>query len=79
MNKTRHTIHRKIMALGKKISQSRIADLHQSNHLEEHTIRTSLIDFDYSKQRLNQEGLDYLLQITDLINVKDNLWPHQPF
>lgn len=73
MNKTRHTIHRKIIALGKKISQSRIADLHQSNHLEEHIIRTSLIDFDYSKQRLNQEGLDYLLQIPDLINVKESL------
>ena len=61
------------MALGKKISQSRIADLHQSSHLEEHIIRTSLIDFDYSKQRLNQEGLDYLLQIPDLINVKESL------
>ena len=73
MNKTRHTIHRKIIALGKKISQSRIVDLHQSNHLEEHIIRTSLIDFDYSKQRLNQEGLDYLLQIPDLINVKESL------
>ena len=36
-------------------------------------LKTDLLTFDYSKQRINDEVLDYLLQIPDLINLKESL------
>ena len=69
MNEIQH----KLSSLAKEIKDIHISDLHNYRDLEDRIIRSDLIDFDYSKQKLNDKVLEYLLQIPDEINLKESL------
>ena len=64
MNEIQH----KLSSLAKEIKDIHISDLHNYKDLEDRIIRSDLIDFDYSKQKLNDKVLKYLLKIPDEIN-----------
>ena len=73
MNEIRKDIHSKLLALSKDIKDIHISELHNQNRLDEMTINHELLDFDYSKQRISNNILDYLFQIPDQINLRDSL------
>ena len=61
------------MALSKDIKNIHISELHNKNELAEKIVKHDLLDFDYSKQRISNNILDYLFQIPDQINLRDSL------
>ena len=73
MNDFRKDIHNKLLLLGEGIKKVSISDLSKKNGFKDNNIKSDLLTFDYSKQRINNEALDYLLQIPDLINLKESL------
>ena len=73
MNDFRKDIHSRLLTLGEGIRKAKISELNKKNDFKENNIKSDLLTFDYSKQRINNEVLDYLLQIPDLINLKDSL------
>ena len=73
MNDFRKDIHSRLLILGEGIKKTKISELNKKNDFKENNIKSDLLTFDYSKQRINNEVLDYLLQIPDLINLKDSL------
>lgn len=73
MNEIRKDIHSKLLTLSKDIKDIHISELHNQNELAEMTINHELLDFDYSKQRISNNILDYLFQIPDQINLRDSL------
>ena len=73
MSELRKQIHNKLSLLGKDITNTHIFELKNHNDLEKRVIRTDLLDFDYTKQRINDKAIDYLLEIPNLINLKDSL------
>ena len=73
MNEIRKDIHSKLLALSKDIKDIHISELHNHNELAEKTVKHDLLDFDYSKQRISKNILDYLFQIPDQINLRDSL------
>jgi len=73
MNDFRKEIHRKLLLLGEGIKKANISELIKENGFKDNHIKSDLLTFDYSKQRINYEVLDYLLQIPDLINLKESL------
>ena len=73
MSEIRKQIHNKLSLLGKDIKNAHISELQGHKDLQTRVIKTDLLDFDYSKQRINDESIEYLLQIPDLINLKDSL------
>ena len=73
MSKTRKQIHNKLSLLGKDIKNAHISELQSHKDLEKRVIKADLLDFDYSKQRINDEAIDYLLEIPNLINLKDSV------
>mgnify|MGYP003318998524 CR=1 FL=1 len=73
MSEIRKQIHNKLSLLGKDITNTHILELKNRKDLEKRVIRTDLLDFDYSKQRIDDDAMDYLLKIPDLINLKDSL------
>ena len=73
MSDIRKQIFNKLSMLGTYIKDISISDLIKNNDHEKSIIKSDLLNFDYSKQRINDEALDYLLQIPDLINLKDAL------
>ena len=73
MNEIRKDIHSKLLTLSKDIKDIHIAELHNQNELAEKTVKHDLLDFDYSKQRISNNILDYLFQIPDQINLRDSL------
>jgi len=73
MSEIRKKIHNKLSLLGKDIKNTHISELQNQKALEKRVIRTDLLDFDYSKQRINDKAIDYLLDIPNLINLKDLL------
>ena len=73
MNDVRKDIHSRLLILGEGIKKAKISDLNKKNDFKENNIESDLLTFDYSKQRINNEVLDYLLQIPDLINLKESL------
>ena len=73
MSEKRKQIHNKLSTLGKDIKNTHILELINRKDLEKRVIRTELLDFDYSKQRINDEAIDYLLEIPNLINLKDSV------
>ena len=72
MSEIRKQIHNKLSLLGKDITNTHLSELQNRKDLEKRVIRTDLLDFDYSKQRINEKAIDYLLEIPNLINLKDN-------
>ena len=73
MNDVRKDIHSRLLILGEGIKKAKISELNKKNDFKENNIESDLLTFDYSKQRINNEILEYLLQIPDLINLKDSL------
>ena len=73
MSEVRKQIHNKLSFLGKAIANSHILELQNHKHLEKRVISSDLLDFDYSKQRITDGAIDYLLEIPNLINLKDSL------
>ena len=73
MNDFRKDIHSKLLLLGEDIKKVSISELNESNSFKENNIKSDLLTFDFSKQRINNEVLDYLIQIPDLINLKESL------
>lgn len=73
MNDIRKKIQKKILLLSKDIIEKNISDFH-NEELEEHfCIKNNFLDFDFSKQKINKESFDYLLQIPEFINLKQIL------
>jgi len=72
MNDLRKKINRRLCSLGKDLKNTHISDLHNDDN-DSRVIKTDLLNFDYSKQRVNYQALDYLLQIPDLIGLNDLL------
>ncbi len=73
MNDIRKKIQNTLSILGKDIKNTHISELHNNIDLNKRVVKDDLLNFDFSKQRINDEALDYLLQIPDLINLKDSL------
>ena len=73
MNDFRKQIQNELLSLGSRIKDVHIVELNNQNDCKENVIKSDLLTFDYSKQRINKEILDYLLQIPDLINLKESL------
>ncbi len=73
MSEIRKKIFNKISSLGKDIKNIHISELQNHKDPEKRVIRTDLLYFDYSKQRINEEAIDYLLEIPNLINLRDSL------
>ena len=73
MSEIRKQIYNKLSLLGKDIANTHISELQNHKDLKKRVIRTDLLDFDYSKQRINEKAIDYLLEIPNLINLKDSL------
>ena len=73
MSDIRKQIFNKLSMLGKSIKHTHLSELVINNDIEKSVIKSDLLNFDYSKQRINDDAMDYLLQIPDLINLKDSL------
>ncbi len=73
MNDFRKEIYSDLLSLGEDIEKVKISELHKTNNDKDKIIKRGLLTFDYSKQRVNSEILDYLLHIPDLINLKESL------
>ena len=67
MSEIRKKIHNRLCLLGKDIKNTHISELQNHKDLEKRVIKADLLDFDYSKQRINDEAIDYLLEIPNLI------------
>lgn len=73
MNRKRKKIQEQLLILGSKLSGLKISDLSQSEGDTPRSIKNNLINFDYSKQRVNNEALDFLLDIPDKLDVRSSL------
>ncbi len=73
MSETRKQIHNKLSLLGKDIKNTHISEIQRYKDLQKSVINNDLLDFDYSKQRINDEAIEYLLEIPNLINLKESL------
>ena len=73
MNNIISKIQKELSVLGQDIKNTHISDLYDSADLRNNVIEHDLLTFDYSKQRIDQNALDYLVKIPDLINLKESL------
>jgi glucose-6-phosphate isomerase len=73
VNEKRIKIHEQLSGLVKKHSDLKISDLSHSKADNTLNIKTDLINFDYSKQRLSNEILDFLLDIPEQLAVRESL------
>ena len=73
MNDVRNQIKKELLLLGSDVKGVHISELNDQRDFKENLIKSDLLTFDFSKQRLNSEILNYLLQIPDLISLKDSL------
>ena len=73
MNKKRIKIHQHLSSLGRKVSG--LKSFYQENHEldKSRNIKTELVNFDFSKQRINKEALDFLLEIPDELDLRESL------
>ena len=72
MNDIRQEIKLRLCSLGENIKNSHILEL-SNKDFEKRVVQSDLLNFDYSKQRINDEVINYLLQIPDLIDLKGSL------
>ena len=73
MNNIRNNLQKELSVLGRDIKKTHISELCDSPNLVNNIIEHDLLTFDYSKQRIDQKALDYLIKIPDLINLKESL------
>ncbi len=73
MNDVRKEIQKELILLGSDIKDIHISELNDQQDYKENLIKSDLLTFDFSKQKINREILNYLLEIPDLINLKESL------
>ncbi len=73
MNNVRKKIKNELSILGRSIKNVHLSGLGDSNDFERKIIKHDILTFDYSKQRIDQKILDYLLKIPELINLQKSL------
>tara|TARA_B100000212_G_scaffold209241_1_gene157965 strand:+ start:2719 stop:4203 length:1485 start_codon:yes stop_codon:yes gene_type:complete len=73
MHRLRKRIHNNLKSLGESMQGSHVSELHDRRHLEKRVIKHEILNYDYSKQRINEEVIDYLIRIPDLIDLKSLL------
>ena len=73
MDKKRINILNSLKNLGNSYSDLSIKNNLDDNQIKKRIIRTDQISFDYSKQRVNQEILDYLLTIPEMLGMRDSI------
>ena len=73
MNNKRLEIYKKLTDLGKKITNLNISELQKLDNRKENIVNTPLIQLDYSKQKLSNEGKKFLFEIPDLIDLRESL------
>jgi len=73
VNDIRKNIQKKLLTFGKNFKNKHISDLQGPNSFKENIIENDFLTFDYSKQRINEDLLNFLLEIPDLINLRESL------
>ena len=73
MNNIREKIKENIVSLGQEIKNTHLSELNNPHGSIAEPIQSNLLTYDFSKQRVNQRILDYLLEIPNLINLKESL------
>ena len=73
MSDIRKQIFNTLSLLGKDLKNIHLSELHSLNDHRRGLIKTELLSFDFSKQRVSDKSIDYLLEIPDLINLQDSL------
>lgn len=73
MDKKRINILNSLKNLGNKYSDLSIKKNLDDNQIKKRIICTEQISFDYSKQRINQEVLDYLFTIPETLSMRDSI------
>ena len=73
MNKKRIKIHDHLSFLGRKISDLKYFKRDNHEIDESRNIKTELVNFDFSKQRINKEALAFLLEIPDELDLRGSL------
>ena len=73
MSDIRKEISNTLSLLGKDIKNIHISELHSRKEYKRRVVKNDLLNFDFSRQRINEKAIDYLLEIPDLINLKDSL------
>ncbi len=74
MKNVRKSIQKRLSILGRDFKSIHISDLYDTSDFKEKIIELDFLAFDYSKQRIDQKALDYLIQIPDLLNLKESLY-----
>ena len=72
MNDIRKQINHRLCSFGESVKNTHISDLPKKD-IDSRVVESDLLNFDYSKQRITDQALDYLLQIPDLIGLNDLL------
>lgn len=72
-DKLRSEIFKSIKNLAKEHSDVHVKDLLSQTRLKSFQVNEDIISYDYSKQRITEEGLEELLLIPDKINLKDSI------
>ncbi len=72
MTDIRNQIHHRLCSLGEDVKDTHISDLHNKD-IDSRIVKSNLLNFDYSKQRITDQALEYLFQIPDLIGLNDLL------
>ena len=73
MSNVRENIQNKLSMLGQELKKANISDLHGSSDFTYKIVEFDFLTFDYSRQRIDQKTLDYLLKIPDLLNLRESL------
>tara|TARA_Y100001970_G_scaffold279623_1_gene387294 strand:+ start:6952 stop:8436 length:1485 start_codon:yes stop_codon:yes gene_type:complete len=73
MSDIRTKIQNELLLLGKGLENTHLSELHVHRYQDKRVIKNEILNFDYSKQRLDDGVVDYLLHIPDAINLKDSL------
>ena len=72
MNDIRKQINHRLCSFGESVKNTHISDLPKKD-IDSRVVESDLLNFDYSKQRITNQALDYLLQIPDLIGLNELL------
>ena len=66
-------IHKELLKLADHVSGKNISSINAHEELSISSIKTNLLNFDYSKQRITPDVINTLLEIPDKLDIKDSL------
>ncbi len=69
----RKKIYKDLLKLADHVSDQNISLLNSCEESDARNIKTNLLNFDYSKQRITQEVLNALFEIPDKLNIRNSL------